>query len=313
MQVNGYFQFSLWDVGHGLAIWIKTPSGHNHWIDAGKEGDFSPSRHVFENYGESSLDYLIISHPDNDHINDLGNLVRTLGFPRVLVRNNTLPSHEKFESGTLDHQQAFMSLDRSYTAPVPWVHHPQNPAFNGGVEIRTAMLNWDEAGWSANNSSVVAFYHYAGWLFVMPGDIEESAWVNLWARNEPAFSELVERSRARVLVAPHHGRESGYSPSMFDQIKPHITLVSDKKAKAPTCGSFRTRPIGLEHNPYSRILETPFQSSARQLFSQPQSRSLVDMIGRMTTTKRFISTKSGGRAQFTIDSSGNCHLHVVEK
>lgn len=26
--------FTLWDVGHGLCIWIKTPNGHNHMIDA---------------------------------------------------------------------------------------------------------------------------------------------------------------------------------------------------------------------------------------------------------------------------------------
>jgi len=46
MHSTSNFQFTLWDVGHGLAIWIKTPSGHNHWIDAGKEGEFSPSAHA---------------------------------------------------------------------------------------------------------------------------------------------------------------------------------------------------------------------------------------------------------------------------
>lgn len=61
--------FTLWDVGHGLSIWIKTPNGHNHWIDAGwyPETDFCPAHHVRHHYGETKLDYLIISHPDADH------------------------------------------------------------------------------------------------------------------------------------------------------------------------------------------------------------------------------------------------------
>ena len=25
--------FTLWDVGHGVALWIKTPNDSNHWID----------------------------------------------------------------------------------------------------------------------------------------------------------------------------------------------------------------------------------------------------------------------------------------
>jgi beta-lactamase superfamily II metal-dependent hydrolase len=64
------FQLTLWDVGHGLAVWIQTPSGHNHWVDTGCLPKFSPDEHVYYNYGVSGIDYLTISHADKDHFDE---------------------------------------------------------------------------------------------------------------------------------------------------------------------------------------------------------------------------------------------------
>ena len=30
--------FTLWDVGHGVSIWIRTPNGSNHWIPLCQQG-----------------------------------------------------------------------------------------------------------------------------------------------------------------------------------------------------------------------------------------------------------------------------------
>lgn len=101
--------FTLWDVEHGLAIWIKTPAGQNHWIDAGynSETDFSPAQRVYSHYGERQLDYLIISHPDADHINGLPELLYYLGKPTTFCRNRTLPDDEMHRYGQSDYQKAF--------------------------------------------------------------------------------------------------------------------------------------------------------------------------------------------------------------
>lgn len=74
------FMFTLWDVEHGLSIWIQTPSGQNHCIDAGKNNDtdFSPYVHMRILHNVKMLDYLIISHPDKDHIEGLPDLVKNL-------------------------------------------------------------------------------------------------------------------------------------------------------------------------------------------------------------------------------------------
>lgn len=261
---------TLWDVGHGLAIWIKTPNGHNHLIDAGTNDEFCPARHLRENYGETELDYLIISHPDMDHIQGLPGVVEHLGQPRILLRNKSLPSDEKFGGATKAYQQTFKSLDTRYTSPVEDSKDPSNPEYNGGVTVKHGCVTYEQ-GMSKNNTSMVVFYAYAGWLFVFPGDIEDSGWQKLWAEKSASFEPLIKAAKYKVLVSPHHGRSSAYSEEMMKAIEPNLILISDKYGKEPTDPRYYTRASGLTIN---------------------------------DEHTKYFTTKSGGRIKFTISSEG---------
>jgi competence protein ComEC len=278
------FSFTLWDVGHGLCVWIQTPNGQNHWIDCKKTDTFSPSEHVKNKFGVSQLDYLIISHPDTDHISDLPNLVKAFGNPKALQRNKTLPDAEKFKSGTLECQTVFKALDTSYTESVKWENSPRNPAVNGGVELAVSYNDYSQEV-TGNNTSVVALYHYAGWLFVCPGDIEDVGWTKLWSAKQAEFEPLISKSKWRVLVTPHHGRTSGYSQQMMDNIKPHLVIVSDVVGQSETDRRFRENPTGLNM--------TIAPESEKRLW-------------------KFISTKGDGRVRFEITSTGGYTAHQYE-
>lgn len=240
----------VWDVGHGLSIRMRTPAGQNHMIDAGASDEFSPAEHIWKNHWRNgdALDYLVISHPDQDHICDLPNVVKLLGEPRTLLRNKTLPEDEKYGLGQLEYQKVFRKLDDVYNTSTQWDGSPQNPAVNGGVTIKSGCLSWEESGNSKNNSSVVIFYLYAGILFVFPGDIEDAGWTSLWAKRGSTFQELINEAHTRVLVAPHHGRASGYSQLMMDVVQPHLCVVSDQHGRAETDRRFRENPIGMRYN-----------------------------------------------------------------
>jgi beta-lactamase superfamily II metal-dependent hydrolase len=81
----GELDIRVWEVGAGLCIRIRTPSGQNHMIDAGKSDDFSPAEHIHKLHWHQGdvLDYLIISHQDADHVRDLENVEKLLGSPRA--------------------------------------------------------------------------------------------------------------------------------------------------------------------------------------------------------------------------------------
>ena len=252
---TGILTVTVWDVGHGVSIWISTPNGHQHWIDLGKTSDFSPSLHVYKSYGVREIDYLIISHPDQDHIEDLPHFISAFGDPRILLRNKALPDQEMFGEGRRQYQVDFKRLHNAFTESVGYDTSPTNPTYNGRIEYATAFLDFGTPVDGAtilggpliegNNTSIVAMLLYEGVLVVCPGDIEPLGWRELWRRRGEMFENLIGRSEVRFLVAPHHGRRSGYCKDMMDAIRPHASLISDVWGDSETHPAFRTDPIGI--------------------------------------------------------------------
>ena len=62
--------------------------------------------------------------------------------------------------------------------------------------------------------------------FLIPGDNESPSWEELLKR--PEFRSAI--AGTDVLVAAHHGRESGFYRPLFEHFKPRITLISDGRA-----------------------------------------------------------------------------------
>ena len=241
--------FTLWDVEHGVSIWIVTPNGQNHWLDLGKTPDFSPTQYVAETHKVQDIDYLLISHPDRDHIEDLPNFVSSFGDPRTLHRNKSLPDSEFLGSGDTEYKKQIYDLHKRYTTPVSDNECPRNPNNNGGIEYRLHRLQYgnfsDGSKLEGNNTSIVTFMLYQGVLFVYPGDIEPKGWNELWEKHYQDLSKFIDKAKVKFLVAPHHGRKSGYSEEMMDAIEPNVVFISDKWGDSETHPSYYSRPSGL--------------------------------------------------------------------
>lgn len=262
----------IWEVGAGLAVRIVTPTGHNHMIDAGCQPGFSPAIHIYTNYWRAEhdhIDFLIISHQDRDHIEDLPEVVRLLGEPRVFLRNKSVPPEEKYGSRQLEYQTVLEGLDSRFNAPIPFEQSPQNPAFSG-VTIKTWMNPWTSCFDNINNASVVASYEYANTAVVFPGDIEPDGWAALTYDNLDLL-QTASLAATRILVAPHHGRGSGYSQDMIDLFRPHLVIISDGHGAGATDRRFQTAGSGINFG------------------------------GEL---KKYLTTKTGGRKRLTISPDG---------
>jgi Predicted hydrolase (metallo-beta-lactamase superfamily) len=239
-------EFTLWDVEHGLAIWIKTPSGHHHCIDAGHNGEngFCPFHHMKKNHNVSAIDYLIISHPDKDHVEGIPSMVNNIGKPRVLLRNKTLPFEMKYGKLDAEYLWAYKELDERFNGNVDESVLPTNIKFNGGVNI-TSRMNEYEDNMNCNDTSIVSIYEYGGLAFIMPGDIEPAGWNKLIDKHGVAIGFALAGCK-KILVAPHHGRPSAYSKDMIEFISPDLVLISDKFGKHETAQEYYTCAKGLE-------------------------------------------------------------------
>ena len=109
----------------------------------------------------------------------------------------------------------------------------------------------------ANSLSIVLYMSYCGLTMLIPGDVIPDAFElildgkcekrftdykrkmaeekrRLWAEmtsDQPNLGTLLKKKGLTVLVAPHHGLESGYPKCLFDLLedkKPEIILIAEK-------------------------------------------------------------------------------------
>lgn len=222
---------TVWDVQHGLAVHLKSPNGKYIIFDmgagsySGKNLSFSPLSYLRRNLLVSSADYMIITHPHRDHIDDILNF--DLVSPKILQRPRSLSNEEIMEGvqyADSDKFNKYCDINNSYSSPIG-DNNPadiDNSANYGGMEVEVFTPLFCSHN-NFNNFSLVTSINYAGIKILIPGDNESESFEELLEDNN--FKDTVRN--ADVLIAPHHGRESGYHKEFIDLVNPRITIVSD--------------------------------------------------------------------------------------
>ena len=161
-----------------------------------------------------------------------------------------------FGQRAFQYQRDYADLHNRFTAAIPRETSPTNPEYNGGIRYAIHSLDYGTRANDStlrggttvegNNTSLVVMLLYEGVLFVCPGDIEPLGWRELWQRQAASYGALIDDAHYRFLVAPHHGRKSGYCKDMMDAIQPHATFISDVWGDSETHRAFRDNPLGIE-------------------------------------------------------------------
>ena len=218
-------QFLAWNVQHGSAIYIQTPNGKHIAIDLGASDVFSPLQHLQTN-GVRKLDHVTITHPHMDHIDDILKLdlldPGTLQTPKHLTEDDIRAGNPKPSQEAEAKIQKYLEIRRRYSSPVSPQDDVDLAENNGGVSIQTFVPTRASTG-NLNNHSVVTALEYCGVKMLIPGDNEPPSWDELLGRRD--FVSAI--AGTHLLVAPHHGRESGFHSPLFDHFRPLITLISD--------------------------------------------------------------------------------------
>ena len=218
-------RFIMWNVQHGSAAYIRTPSGKHIVIDLGAGEAFSPLK-MLRDAGIDRLDHVTITHPHMDHIDDILNFDAlapvVLCTPRHLTEDDIRGSNPPPDQKTEAKIQKYLEIRRGYSDPVS----PQNDIDlsqnNGGVSVKR-FSPCQSSKSNLNNHSVVTVLEYGGVKILVPGDNEAPSWEELLGQQD--FVNTIKGTH--VLVAAHHGRESGFHRPLFDHFLPYITLVSD--------------------------------------------------------------------------------------
>ena len=216
----------IWDVQHGSAAHIRTPNGKNIVADCGSGDSGSPLLALKSQLGQARLDMAIITHPHLDHISDILNLSylnpRTFLRPKQLTRADILANNTNLSPSAIRIIDEYFRFDSTYNEPLGPGDDPKDQNVNGGAKIVTFIPTTCPPT-NLNNHNVVTVIEYGGSKILLPGDNETPSWDELLRRSD--FRTSI--SDVDILVAPHHGRDSGFHRELFNHFNPLLTIISD--------------------------------------------------------------------------------------
>lgn len=196
------------DVGQGDSILVQLPNGRNMLVDAGKNDSASTIINYLKKSGIKRIDYLIGTHPHEDHIGSLDNVIKNFEIGELLMPRATTNT------------QTFQDV---LTA-----------AKNKGLQITTAKAGvsiLDVENLSArilapcgttyeslNNYSAVIKVNYGDVAFLLTGDAEELS--------EQEILDSKADVKAQVLKVGHHGSHSSTSPGFLKAVSAKYAVIS---------------------------------------------------------------------------------------
>jgi competence protein ComEC len=195
------------DIGQGDAILIQTPGGADVLIDGG------PGPAVLRSLGDElawhdrSIDLVVSTHTDADHIYGLIDVLETYEVARVITGHDQSVAPDEW----------FVALDAKGIVAEPIT---AGTSFDLGDGITLDVLWSAEAPLAANvnNSSLVLKLRCRDVGFLLTGDIEAPA-------EEALLASGVELS-ATVLKVAHHGSTTSSTRDFLDAVGADVSVIS---------------------------------------------------------------------------------------
>ncbi len=193
------------DVGQGDATFIVAPNGKTLLIDGGKKSAGEKVTSYIKDLGYETIDYVVATHPDADHIGGLLDVLDTFHIGTF------------YDSGKVHTTQTYYEmLERieqnnvAFIIPKTGETIPLDPSFP--IEVKHA--NPEAKG--TNEASIVIYAEYGDVTFLFTGD----------ADREMERSLLSTLHHVTILKAGHHGSNTSSDPQFIQHVQPEVAIVS---------------------------------------------------------------------------------------
>jgi competence protein ComEC len=212
---DGLLHLTVLDIGQGDAILVEAPDGTTMLVDGGPDPELTLRRMGLNlPFFARRIDLLVLSHPHQDHI---AGLVDVLDRHRV---GAVLHAGIAFENPSYDRL-----LTDAARAGVPTLPIRAGQTLSLGAAGSVRVLYPSRADADAplpegdiNNGSVVLLLELGGFSALLTGDAEA-----------PVEAALVARGLVGpvdVLKVGHHGSNSSTTPGLVDAIRPSAAIIS---------------------------------------------------------------------------------------
>lgn len=195
------------DVGQGDGILIQV-NNKNILIDGGTKDNSKKLIKYLKSQRVKSLDYIIATHPHEDHIGGLPEIIDAFK-----VKNFYAP---KVTANT----SCFYNLVNSLKRKNLKIHSVKAPTIlNLDEHTSLSFISPNKNDYkNLNNYSVVSKLQYKNFSFLFTGDAEEEI------ENELVSSDY--DIRCHILKLGHHGSKTSSTPQFLDKVNPKIAIAS---------------------------------------------------------------------------------------
>lgn len=194
----------FFDVGQADSILIVN-NGQSMLIDAGNNEDGNLVVDNIKKIGISKLDYVVGTHPHEDHIGGLDDVIKSFKVGKVMMPK-TITNTKTYED-VID-----AITNKNLKVTVPKIGYTFKVG-NANCEIMSIGDNSE----NLNECSIVIKLEYDGINYLFTGDAEAA---NERARSWPKID---------ILKSGHHGSSTSSSQEFLNQTMPQIIVISCEK------------------------------------------------------------------------------------
>lgn len=216
-------KITMLDVGQGDGIFIQTDDGTCILIDGGSTSESQIGKYrilpFLKFYGIRKLDYLLMTHPDEDHISGQRELLEGRQTNGIKIGAYIVPLLS--EAMQDQNYQSMVDTAQRMHVPVYYIHAGNKLEFG---EMNLFCLHPSEtfSGSSVNACSVTLSLSYPKFTMLLTGDLE--------AEGEKAVLNYMQQEKLPVsytiLKVAHHGSKNATCEEFLAQIKAKTALIS---------------------------------------------------------------------------------------
>lgn len=196
------------DVGQGDSILIKSPNGKTMLIDGGAKSAGDEVVSFIKSKGITSLDYVVATHPDADHIGGLISVLQNFKVGQFIDSGKVHTTQTYYDLLTLIDQKN-----------IPFKVASTGDLIGLDNAINTKVLNANNNASNNNDASVVIKLVYGSVSFLFTGDAETKTEAEI-------VSKYGTGLKSTYLKAGHHGANTSSSAAFINAVKPTGTILS---------------------------------------------------------------------------------------
>lgn len=208
---GGILAVSFLDVGQGDAIFIEAPSGRQVLVDGGANGVVALELARVMPWYDRSIDVVIATHPDQDHI---GGLIDALS--RYSIGTIVESSVQDVEGSD---SRGFAAAAAAESAKRIVASRGQIVDLGDGAYIEILFPDRVVESVETNTGAIVARLVYGDTAFMLTSDSPRSVEEYLVQLDGTAL-------RSNVLKAGHHGSNTSSSPIFIGYVAPEYAVFS---------------------------------------------------------------------------------------